>query len=158
IYGKPRVAFTKDARTNSVIVAGWDDDIAAASDIINQLDAQPIQDRDQIVYAALNGKVKDMQAALQDFFQKEEQFLTSAGGGGGGGGGGGSSISEQTRRDAEVSVVAHEESNKLLISVSPRKRSQVEALVRQLDTPPPQVMIQVLLAEVTLDDNFEMGL
>src|SRR5262249_28492868 len=93
------------------------------------------------------------QTALKEFFDQEKQFMQ-----GGGGTTGGAAISDQARRDQDVSVVAHEESNKLLISVSPRKRSQVEALVHQLDAPPPQVMIQCLLAEVTLDNTLEFGM
>ncbi|NUQ45235.1 MAG: hypothetical protein HUU22_04280 [Phycisphaerae bacterium] len=147
-FGKPRATFTPDMRTNSVIVAGWPEDIQVAADIIHQLDAQNIQERVHLVYALANTKAEDVQTALEQFYQAETQRL----------GQGAEGISEQFRREEEVSIVPHVESNQLLISVAPRKLSQVETIVRQLDTPPPQVMIQVLLAEVTLDESLEMGL
>jgi general secretion pathway protein D len=36
--------------------------------------------------------------------------------------------------------------------------SQIVTMLNELDRPPPQVMIQVLLAEVSLSDRFEMGM
>jgi general secretion pathway protein D len=60
--------------------------------------------------------------------------------------------------EQEVSIVPHPESNQLIVSASPRYRHEVLSLIEQLDIPPPQVMIQVMIAEVTLDDRFEMGL
>jgi len=57
-----------------------------------------------------------------------------------------------------VSIVAHEETNQVIMSVSPRYRSRVVQLIEQLDMPPPQVMIQVLLAEVTLDKALTWGM
>ncbi|NIM51572.1 MAG: hypothetical protein GTO22_20380, partial [Gemmatimonadales bacterium] len=60
--------------------------------------------------------------------------------------------------EREVTLVANEASNDLIVSVSPRYESQIMEMIRQLDQPPPQVMIQVLLAEVALDDRVELGM
>src|SRR5690606_17628150 len=42
-------------------------------------------------------------------------------------------------------------------SASPRYMNRVKELIRQLDVDPPQVLIQVMLAEVTLDSRDEWG-
>jgi general secretion pathway protein D len=44
------------------------------------------------------------------------------------------------------------------VSVSPRYKEVVESLIDELDRPPAQVLIQVLLAEVTLDNEESFGI
>lgn len=147
-FGKPKTTFTSDSRTNSVVVAGWPEDIDVAGDIIDQLDSQDIRDRINYVYPLQNAKAEDVVTALDSYFQKETERISRQGEG----------LSEARKAEMEVSAVSHEQSNQVILSFSPRYQSQVLDIVQQLDTPPPQVMIQALLAEVTLDDRFEMGL
>ena len=147
-FGRPKTVFVADERTNSIISAGWPEDVDVVADIIDQLDSRAIQDRDNVVYTLVNAEAEDVQAALESYFQAEQARLDRLG----------DTLSPQRRMDQEVSVVSHEASNQLIISASPRYRSDVMSIVEQLDTPPPQVMIQVMIAEVTLDDRFEMGL
>jgi type II secretory pathway component GspD/PulD (secretin) len=147
-FGRPKTTFVADERTNAIIVAGWPEDIDVVADVIDRLDSQPIQDRENIVYSLVNQQAKDVQAALDEYFQAETQRLDSLG----------DTVSPQRRMEQEVSIIAHEPSNQLILSVSPRYKQQVMSLIEQIDTAPPQVMIQVMIAEVTLDDRFEMGL
>ncbi len=147
-FGRPRTTFTADERTNAVIAAGWPEDIDVVADIIDQLDSRAIRDRDYVVYTLINAQAADVQTALDAYFQAETARMDRLG----------DNVAPQRRMDQEVSVVAHEESNQLLISASPRFKSSVLNMVEQLDLPPPQVMIQVMIAEVTLSDRFEMGL
>ena len=51
-----------------------------------------------------------------------------------------------------------EGTNTLLVGYSPRMESQVISVINSLDRLPPAVMIQVLMAEVTIDNRFEMGM
>ncbi|MBN2560752.1 MAG: hypothetical protein JXQ75_07475 [Phycisphaerae bacterium] len=147
-FGRPKTTFVADERTNSIISAGWPEDIDVVADIIDQLDSRTIQERDNVVYTLVNMEAEDMQTALDSYFQAEQARLDRLG----------DSLSPQRRMDQEVSIVAHKESNQLIISASPRYRSQILSVVEQLDLPPPQVMIRVLIAEVQLDDRFQMGL
>jgi len=48
-------------------------------------------------------------------------------------------------------------SNAIIISATPRFFEEVLELVEKLDAEPPQVMIQVLIAEVSLADSEEFG-
>lgn len=56
------------------------------------------------------------------------------------------------------SVVADVENNALLISTTSREYKRIEKIVRQLDMMPTQVMIEVVIAEVRLNDELKFGL
>src|SRR5262249_42615687 len=60
--------------------------------------------------------------------------------------------------EQEVTIVGDEKSNKLIVSTSPRYMDMVLQMVGELDAAPPQVVIQVLLAEVTLDKSGQWGI
>ncbi|HWL94539.1 MAG TPA: secretin N-terminal domain-containing protein [Phycisphaerae bacterium] len=147
-FGKPKTTFVPDERTNAIIAAGWPADIDVVADIIDQLDSREVPERESLVYTAVNMKAVDMQSALDSYFQAEKSVFDNVG----------DTVSPQQKMEREVSVIAHEESNQLMVSVSPRQKERVLALIEQIDAAPPQVMIQVMIAEVTLDDRFEMGL
>lgn len=146
-FGRPRTSFVADERTNSVIVAGWPEDVGVAADIIDQLDSREMRNREPTVYTVVNHEAEDLQAALQGYFDSETQIYNTIEG-----------VSPHEQLEQEVSVVAHPESNQLIIATSPRLQSEVLRIVEMLDMAPPQVMIEVMIAEVTIDDRFEMGL
>ncbi len=54
-------------------------------------------------------------------------------------------------------MVAEVISNSLILSVSPRLYDEVRRLIDNLDRRPPMVLIKVVLAEITLGDQFELG-
>ncbi len=146
-FGRPKTTFVPDERTNSVIVAGWGSDIEVVSDIIDQLDSRDIQPRDALVYTVVNMEAEDMQTALDAYFQAEKSVFEGI-----------EALSPQQKLEREVTVTAHPESNQLVVSSSPRLMPEVMRIIEQLDAPPPQVRIEVMIAEVTLNDSFEMGL
>ncbi|MFQ5429080.1 MAG: secretin N-terminal domain-containing protein [Phycisphaerae bacterium] len=146
-FGRPRTTFVADERTNSLIAAGWPEDVDVVADIIDQLDSRDIQDRTNFVVRLVNMESADMQSALDSYFQAERQVFDTV-----------ADVSPQQRMEQEVSIIAHEQSNQLIVSTSPRYKSTVLRIIEQLDMPPPQVMIEVMIAEVTIDDRFEMGL
>jgi general secretion pathway protein D len=63
----------------------------------------------------------------------------------------------QRMLEREVAVVAEPLSNTLLISANPRYFKEVESVINELDLPQSQVLIQVVLAEVTLDGTYDLG-
>ena len=58
----------------------------------------------------------------------------------------------------EVLVSADLNSNSLIVSASPQYFDQVNQIVEALDAQPPEVVIQALLVEVTLDSTDEFGI
>ncbi len=58
----------------------------------------------------------------------------------------------------EVTIVPDEATNALVIKTSPRNYEIIEATIKQLDIVPKQVIIEALIAEVTLTDDFTFSL
>ena len=56
-----------------------------------------------------------------------------------------------------TSVVADVENNALLISTTAREFERIEMILRQLDVLPTQVLLEAVIAEVTLDDELKLG-
>ena len=59
--------------------------------------------------------------------------------------------------EREVTVVGDSKSNTVLVNASPRYMEKVQDIIKELDVDPPQVLIQVLLAEVSLDRTESLG-
>jgi general secretion pathway protein D len=57
-----------------------------------------------------------------------------------------------------TSVVADIENNALLISTTAREFDRIQQILRQLDVVPTQVMLEAVIAEVTLNDQLKFGL
>ena len=64
----------------------------------------------------------------------------------------------QRLSEQDVAVVSEKVTNTLLVSASPRYFETVSKIIEELDQPPPQVLIQVLLVEITLDDTLDFGM
>ncbi len=144
------LSVTVDLRTNSLLIGGTEHYVALATQIITTLDATPAQERKAQVYRLKNARCQAVETSLRTFLQQDLQRITSVLGPTGIG-------TAQNILDREVSIVSETNSNSLLISASPRYFEEVRQLVEELDLPQPQVLIQVLLAEVTLDDTTELG-
>ena len=151
------LSVTVDVRTNSLLIGGTEHQVQMASKVIEQLDSSPAQERVAKVYRLRNARAADIEKALRSFLDQERQNLVSTLGDEGIG-------AAQRLLEREVAVVAvasegeEEKSNTLLLSASPRYFKIVEEMIKELDQPPAQVRVQVLLAEVLLDDKTELGI
>ncbi len=146
--GRQLLSFTPDTRTNAVIAAGTDEYLKLAEKLIRQLDEQEIEERTNITYQVKFTEAKELEQAIKTHFDNVSSIYQEFG----------DEEALQRQIEREVSVVADEKTETLLVSASPRFESKVMKMIHELDRPPPQVMIQVLLAEVTLDDRVELGL
>jgi type II secretory pathway component GspD/PulD (secretin) len=135
-------------RTNSLIVGGTEQYVTLAGEIIESLDSSPAQERRSEVYRLKNSRAIEIQTALQNFLKQDTALLTAAVG---------TQALAQELLDREFAIVAETNSNTLLVSASPRNFAQVTNLIEQLDQPQRQVLIQCLLAEVTLNQGDELG-
>ncbi|MCX5661532.1 MAG: hypothetical protein NTW19_17780 [Planctomycetota bacterium] len=144
------LSITVDARTNSLLICGTHRHVMLCSDVIRELDSSPAQERQTQLYRLKNAQSVDIQTALRAFLDQERQRVVSALGNDKIG-------AAQRLLEREVAVVAEKTTNTLLLSASPRYFQTIAAMVRELDQPQPQVLIQCMLAEVTLDDNTAVG-
>lgn len=145
--GRQQVSFTSDKRTNSVIAAGTKGYLDLVEELILQLDSQDIGIRERFVFVPRNAEAPAIQQAIADLNDREQQMLNDLGG----------EISTSRRQERQIIAVASETTNRVLIDVDPRQKSSLLELMRQLDQPPPQVMIQVLIIEITLQNSLELG-
>lgn len=147
VGGQQELIFTVDTRTNSVIAAGTTGYLDVVEKLVLDLDSQPIEERKTFVYHPRNNEAVAIQEAISDINDQEQQLLSDLG----------SEISDSRRMERQVLAVASEDTNRVILSYDPRREGDVLDLVRELDQPPPQVMIQVLVVEVTMDSTLELG-
>ncbi|HSV15640.1 MAG TPA: type II secretion system secretin GspD, partial [Tepidisphaeraceae bacterium] len=82
------------------------------------------------------------------------QFGRTATGGAGGAGG----SSAMTDLLGQVYVVADQDTNSLLVATASKYEDRVKSIIQELDRPVPQVLIKVLIAEVTHDNSSDLGM
>ena len=145
------LAITIDRRTNTLLVSGTKEYLDQVRSVVTELDSIEANEREQLVYSLRNAQANEIETVLNDYFAGEAELRRSVLGPGLTG-----SLARQLEQ--EVTVVGDQKSNKVLVSASPRYIDTVRKIIEELDASPPQVMIQVLLAEVTLDDSEEWGL
>ncbi|MBI5864338.1 MAG: hypothetical protein HZB38_07510, partial [Planctomycetes bacterium] len=145
--GREQLSFTTDKRTNAVIAAGTKGYLDLVEQLVYELDRQPIEDRSVFVYQPRNNKATEIQTMLANYSDKEKSRLQELG----------QEISSSAKTSREIVAIATEETNRLIVSYDPRRQSEVLDLVRQLDQAPPQVMIQVLIVEVSMTNSLELG-
>ena len=140
-----------DQRTNTLIAAGAEVDLRMVEDLVYALDAQEAEDRVVEVYHAKFRDGQDLSNAIQGFVQQEQDVL-------------GELDDEEARmrrmeRQVSVESLGNEEdgSSSLIVGMSRREHQRTMEMIAQLDRPEPQVMIRVLIAEVTLNDSAELG-
>jgi len=142
---------TVDPRTNSLLVGGTDHYVKMVEQIIESLDTSTANDRRTEVIRLKNTQSSDVAGAVRNFLDQERQRVTQVLGADAVG-------AAQQMLEREVAVVGETNSNTLLLSASPRYFTQVQDLIKELDKSQPQVMIQVVLAEVALNEGRDIGL
>ncbi|MDB6038493.1 MAG: hypothetical protein JWM99_2334, partial [Verrucomicrobiales bacterium] len=141
---------TVDLRTNSLLVGGTDHYVELVSQIIDSLDSSPANERKTEVVRLKNSQAADVATAIRTFLDQERQRVSTVLGAQAIG-------NDQRVLEREVAVVAEQLSNTLLVSANPRYFNQIKDIIDELDKPQSQVLIQVMLAEVTLDALTDLG-
>ena len=139
--------FSVDLRTNSIIATGSSGDLRIIEALLLRLDQKDVEQRKNTVYRLKNAPADAVARSVNDFLRSERTVQQAAPG----------AISPFQQIESEVVVVPEPVSNSLIISATPRFFDEIEVLVEKLDAQPPQVMIQVLIAEVTLNNTNEFG-
>jgi type II secretion system protein D len=135
-----------DNRTNSIIVAGSVSDLQIIEAVIARLEDANVQSRQNQVYRLKNAAAADVANALQTFVTNSLAVQTKA-----------NQVTAYQELMRDVVIVPEAISNTLLISATPQYFTELYRLIEQIDSMPPQVVIQVLVAEVTLNDDQEFG-
>ncbi|MCK4299369.1 MAG: hypothetical protein KAX80_07545, partial [Planctomycetes bacterium] len=137
------ITITFDERTGALIVSAPEGTQELIRDIVSRLDADPAEKYRSVVYHLNNADAAELADVLNNMF-----VVAAAAGVPG--------IAAELR--GEVLVVPDARTNSLIITTAPRNFELLLTMVEDLDKPPPQVLIQVLLAEITLDKSLDLGL
>ena len=137
--------FAIDTRTNSIVAAGSAGDLIVIEALLKSLDQEDMLSRESKVYFLKNQKAGPVADTISAYMENLLRIQAAAPG----------VTSDFQQIATAVIVVADVESNSLIINATPKYFEEVMELIQEIDKSPPQVVIQVLIAEVTLSDNKE---
>jgi type II secretion system protein D len=134
-------------RTNSIIASGSQGDLGIVEAILLRLDESDARQRKTTIYRLKNSFAPDVANAINTLLQSERQLQVQSG------------IVSATEQLAHFAViVAEPDTNSLIVSATPQFYEEIQTMVEKLDQRPPMVMIQVLVAQVTLNNFNEFGI
>ncbi|NLF30813.1 MAG: hypothetical protein GX591_07995 [Planctomycetes bacterium] len=165
-----RVAAAADAQTNSIVVTASPSVMDLIAEVVRKIDTMPTAEESIFVYPLSNAQASELESVLQDIFEDRTTASSRTGGrtaafagrngatGRGGTGTNGSALADSAGDLAgKVYIVAEESTNSLLVRTAPKYFQRVKEILKELDRPTRQVLIKVLIAEVTLDDLLDLG-
>jgi len=167
-----RVVATADDRTNTLVVSAPSELLAVVDKIIEKLDSDPTDPQSVFIYPLKNAQAENLETVLNNIFS--DTGTTTAGGRRTTGGrtrssrfgarfGGSSRFSTPAVAAGtsdlvgQVYVVSDEDTNSLLVRTPTKHMERVKEILKELDRAVPQVLIKVLIAEVTHDGLTDLG-
>lgn len=147
----PPMRFLADVRTNSILMHGTEPEYRRAIELLRELDR-----RDREASAAV--RVRRLQHADAEAVTATLESLL--GGTGAAPASGASPVSAAAIEGLRgaVRVEAHPDLNALVVTASPADYRVVSQLVDALDVAPRQVFLEMVLMELTVDDEDDLGL
>jgi type II secretion system protein D len=141
------IRFAVDTRTNCILAAGASNDLKIIEALLLSLDREDQQTRKQYVYELKSMTAEAVATAINEYIRSKREIQQQAPG----------VISPYQQIESEVIVIPEHISNSLIVSATPRYYDEILDLIKEIDKSPPQVVIQVLIGEVTLGDTNELG-
>jgi len=160
-----KVTAAADERTNTLVISAPPDTMKVIEAMVNELDANPAQEQAVFDYPLKNAKAANLAKVLNDLFGGSAQTVAGTAG----------RQTQQTRQSqrggqtsqttaqsaddlyGQVYLVADEDTNSLLVMTPPKNSERVKELLAEMDRPVPQVLIKVLVAEVTRGKSIDLG-
>jgi type II secretion system protein D len=140
--------FSADIRTNTVLAVGSAESLSVVEAILLRLDNDDTRQRTTTVIPLRNAPAELVAETLLNFLEQQQALQDSSE----------DLISNIERIRQEVLVSPDTNSNSLIVSASPQYFSQINGIIETLDAQPPEVVIQALIVEVTLDATDEFGI
>jgi type II secretion system protein D len=140
--------FSGDIRTNTVLAVGSAESLSVVEAILLRLDNDDTQKLETTVFQLRNAPADLVAETLLNFLEQQQALQDSSE----------DLISNIERIRQQVLVAPDVNSNSLIVSASPQYFSQITGIIETLDAQPPEVVIQALLVEVTLDATDEFGI
>jgi general secretion pathway protein D len=172
--GKALLAIVPVPQINALMIISGEPSLAAnIRSWVVKLDQPATESGEQIfVYPLAHAKAEEISAVLNQVFARETGALVRTTASAPAAGRTPAARTAQARRITQsrtavsrsggtkspVTIVADKATNSLVIQTSPWYYPVVEETIRKLDVMPKQVLIEVLIAELTLDDETQFGL
>lgn len=163
------VTASADDRTNSIVVSASPEMMLTIAGVIEDLDSDTTAKESVLIYHVRNMQATDLETIFNSLFEDATaQALQNFGGQNGGGGGRGAQVQAAAAAAAtgdsgaadlvgQVTAVANEATNTLLVLTPEKNFARLQEILDELDKPVPQVLIRVLVSEVTHDDSLDLG-
>src|SRR5256712_771977 len=168
---------TPERRSNSLIVHAKKHEVETIKRLVGPLDVNIYGGRRVFIYYAENAKAKDLAATLNSIYGGRDSGATSTSRATGAragrrrgatsppppppGSGGGAPLganAPDVLAEGQVRFIADEITNAVIVTTFPRSWTEIENTIKQLDRMPRQVLIEVLVAEITLTDDTRLGI
>jgi len=163
-----------EKRSNSIVVNGRKNEIEMIRRILTQLDINVTGGRRVFIYFAENAKAKDLAATLNAIYGAKETVPTAqptpppTGRAAGqpyppppaptAAPGASLGVTDVGLAEGQFRFIADETTNSVIVTTTPRQWADIEPTVRSLDKMPRQVLIEVLVAEITLNKDMQLGI
>jgi general secretion pathway protein D len=177
--GERRPLIIAERRSNSLIIHAKRHELETVKRLIAQLDINIYGGRRVFIYYGENAKAKDLASVLNQIYSREAgpaPTSTAPPAPGARPPGyvppppppptvpgappavGAPGIGEAGVTEGQVKFIADEVTNAVIVTTYPRLWQEIEATIKQLDKMPRQVLIEVLVAEITLTDDLSLGI
>lgn len=135
-----------DERTNSILLGGDPSERLRLRALISHLDSPSENTGNTHVVYLHYSKAKDMVAVLTGVAESEAKDKGAKAGGGSG-----------PAASSNFQIQADESTNALVISATPEMFRSLRAVIKKLDIRRAQVLIEAVIAEVSMDKTAELG-
>lgn len=147
--GKNVTRIIADERTNSLIAIGDLQDLGKVTDLVGKLDVPAPAGTGRIqVYYLQNADAQELAKVLSGIpltpvlkAGSKAQPVPNRGGTG----------------KSDISIIADTSTNALVITATPEQFAALKAVIEKLDIPREQVLVEVLIAEVSFNKTLELG-
>jgi general secretion pathway protein D len=125
--------------SNSLLVAGTIDQLAAVRGLLENLDRVADSSADMSMYALKNARAASAADVLRSLLQGEQ------------------ALEGEGQAPRGVVVAADPDTNSVMVMAEPRVQKQVESIVAHLDRPLDQVFVEALIVETSLENSQDFG-
>ncbi|PKI07673.1 type II secretion system protein GspD [Shewanella sp. 11B5] len=136
-----------DERMNAVIVSGDEKSRQRVIELIKRLDAEQASTGNTKVRYLRYAKAEDLVEVLTGFAQNLQDNKEGAS----------TQQGSSSKRRSDINIMAHSDTNSLVISAEPDQLRTIESVINQLDIRRAQVLVEAIIVEIAEGDNVGFG-
>jgi general secretion pathway protein D len=134
-----------DERTNSLVVLAGDSDTQEIRELVSRLDREAPKGKSQLHVRYLqHAQAEEMAKVLSAIVGAKAKAPQQA-------------QAPQAGAVEETSITADKSTNSLVITASPQQFQELEEVIQKLDTVRSQVLVEALIAEVSMEKALQIG-